>query len=62
MGPQQYYCPGGPASFNLIFANQFKNSLQEYLNGPNLNGPPNNNIVPGGPDPFNLMFPTNLNV
>ena len=29
---------------------------QQYLNGPQLKCPPNNNIDPGGPAPLNLMF------
>ena len=31
-------------------------SLQQYLNGPQYNWAPNNNIDPGAPEPLNLMF------
>ena len=34
--------------------------LQQYLNGPQFNWAPNNNIDPRGPGPFNLILPTNL--
>ena len=33
MGPQQQYCSGGPGSFNLMFANQFKRITQVKLRG-----------------------------
>ena len=33
MGPQQWYCSGGPGSFKLMFANQFKRITQVKLRG-----------------------------
>ena len=48
--------PGGPSSFNLIFANQFKMPSTVIFKWAH-----NNNIDPGGLGPLNLIFPTYLN-
>ena len=56
-GPPRIVLIRRPGPFNLIFGNQFKNApYNNTYMAPNLNGPPNNNIVTVGPGLCNSMF------
>ena len=75
MGPLQQYLngpqfkwapnnnndPGGPGPFNLIFANQFKNTpCNNIYMAPNLNGPPTIILIQGAQAPSIKFLPTNF--